>query len=342
MSATPQPQFLRRYELVIGSGASAITISSDGEPGALEIVFQVRQVMQTIWSAYICVYNLNEQTANSVVKQTFAAPITNSGTQPPTIQQGLSVTLSAGYYGQGANYGVIWEGNVIQVAWEREAQTDFKLTLNCLVNLSPDGMARNPIKFASAAALNQQQVLEGLVKNCFHPIQLGVVTPNLSTTTLPRGKVMFGSPRKYLNEFARNNNTQHWLGDKGALNVANLLADLPQHPTPDVTLTPTTGIIGTPRQIQGGVSFRTLMNPNIYLSNPPRYVKLDQTQISALLYSYGVLPSILAQSGVYAVVDVTYTGDTRGQDWYTDVTGLICGAERVAMTEVANAYLLGS
>ncbi len=119
--------------------------------------------------------------------------------------------------------------------------------------------------------------------------------------------------------------------------MSDLLSDLPQHPTPDVTLTPATGIIGTPRQIQGGVSFRTLMNPNIYLSNPPRYVKLDQTQISQLLWQYGVLPSVLSQSGVYAIVDVAYTGDTRGQDWYTDATGMICGAEMVAMIEALGA-----
>jgi hypothetical protein len=329
-----------RYELSIGPPAGSsdapISISSDTEPNALRVVFQVRQVMMALWSAVISVYNLNEQTASYIIGQG-----NSSAVQTPAVQQGLPVTLSAGYYGQGANYGQIWDGNVIQVAWERENQTDFKLTLNCLTNLDPSGMARNPLIYNSAVALSQRQIIENLAASCFHPIPLGTITDNLNDGTLPRGKVMFGSPRKYLNEHARNNNTQFWFGGKGALSMSNLLEDLPDHPTPDVTLTPMTGIIGTPRQIQGGVTFRCTMNPNIYLNKPPRYVKLDQTQITQLLYQYGEFPGILSQSGVYAIIDVSYSGDTRGQDWYTDATGMICGAEKVAMTTIADAYAVG-
>jgi hypothetical protein len=343
------PQFLRRYLLNIQSASvnngpvTNITINSDDEP-TLRITFDVQTFLgPALWTAQISVYNLNEQSAQVLINQgNSSPPVTNSSSQTVPIEQGMSVALSAGYYGNGANYGLIWEGYVLQVLWERENQTDFKLTLNCILGLDPTGMQRNPV-IQPGVATTQRQLLLQMLAQAYHPIQPGVISESLSQKVLPRGRPLFGSPKKYLSEISRDNNAQWWLGQKGLLNLSNLNYDLAGQ-QPALTLTPTTGIIGTPRQTQKGVTFRTLMNPNINITNPAMFIKLDQTQYVRLLQQLGDLTSIgiLAQSGVYAVVGARYLGDSRGQDWYTDVVGWLTGADKIAATDVLGAYLTGA
>lgn len=343
------PQFLRKYNLVVSSPANSsgppttISFNSDGEPYALRLMFSIRTAwFARLWEAEIVIYNPNEQTANFLLTQgntSGVAPQPSAGQQTLPLQQGMPVTLSAGYQGDGANYGVIWDGYVLQVLWERENQTDFKITLNCIIGL--DTLNRSPIIGAYGEALKQSDIVRKMANDCYHPIPIGTISPNLSDKTLPRGKVVFGNPRKYLSEIARDNNAQWWLGPKGALNMGKLTTDIPD--SPDLTYTPTTGLIGTPQQTQSGVNFRVLLNANVAVKNPPMVIKLDNTQIRQLMKQVGNLPpSILSQDGTYVVVGVAYHGDTRGQEWYTDVTGMLMGKDLLAALNAnLNSYING-
>ena len=105
-------------------------------------------------------------------------------------------------------------------------------------------------------------------------------------------------------------------------------------------LRPDTGLIGMPIQTPSGIEARCLLNPNIRIGGR---VQIDQSsvqqavinqQVSAGALRYNSFLPKLAGDGLYAVFVAEHRGDTRGQDWYTD---LIC----LAMDATVTPALLG-
>lgn len=350
-SGSSNPLFGRKYQLIVktapdsGGNQTVISITdSSFEPEALRITFDVYTSWWSVpWYADISIYNLNEQTANLLLTQgqNSATPATqapNSAAQTVPIKQGMEVILYAGYQNNG-KYGVIWDGFVLQPLWIRENQTDFKLTLHCINWFGL--IARNSIGMSTQAGVTQQQVVAAIAANSYHPIGTGQITDQLSNKSLPRGKVLFGRPDKYLNEIARDNNMQWWLSQKGLLNFSGLEEGLSSTFDNAPVYTPTTGIVGTPQQTQDGVNFRLLLDPTVEVKKPAMCVKIDQTEIQQLSIQANVRPGFLSQSGTYVVLSARYLGDTRGQDWYTDVTGWLTTQEKATMMgQVLGAQLL--
>jgi hypothetical protein len=350
MSTSPVNKlYLRKWQLVITAPASGgtqqiLTLPDPSQPNqeSLRVTFDVQTSWWSApWYADISIYNLNEQTANFLLSQgtnSTSSGSPTSGTQGLQIAQNMQVTLSAGY--QNGRYGVIWSGPVLQPLWEREGQTDFKLTLHCMNWLSIVG--RNDVSQVFAAGANQQQIVQSIAKNSYHPIGVGSISSTLANKTLPRGKVVFGNPKKYLHEISRDNNFQWWIEGNGKLNVAGLNdKSVPISTANPIKYTPTTGIIGTPEQTQYGCNFRLLLDPSVNVRVPAITVNIDNTQIRQQLKQAGVYPGLLAQDGTYVVVGARFTGDTRGQNWYTDVTGYNMAAQALAALAAATGVQLG-
>lgn len=363
MSSTPNvpvtptgssnPLFGRKYNLTVksapdSSGNQTVYTVTDSafEPEALRITFDVRTAWWTAyWAADICIYNPNEQLANFLITQggqtapPAGAPASspNSGAQTTPIQQNMEVVLSAGYLN--GNYGVIWDGYVLQPLFEIENQTDFKITLHCVVGLNED--ARNVLNggigTAFATNVTQQNVVESMAANAYYPISTTANSfpDSLSQVKLPRGKVVFGRPGKYLSEIARQANVNWWLGSLGILNMKSFTNNL--SPSPIIQYTPQTGLIGTPQQTQNGATFRLLMDPRVAVKNPPIQVNINNAVTRQLLKQVGDLPTLLSQDGTYVVVGVRYRGDSRGNEWYADVTGQLTAIDRTAVAE--NIYI---
>ena len=87
-------------------------------------------------------------------------------------------------------------------------------------------------------------------------------------------------------------------------------------------ITPETGLIGIPQQIQWGVKFKTLLDPRIKVQFPCYQVKLDSTTIAQLKRTLNTLPSMQDWGGYYNVAGVRHFGNSRGNDWYTEVTSV--------------------
>jgi hypothetical protein len=49
----------------------------------------------------------------------------------------------------------------------------------------------------------------------------------------------------------------------------------------------------------------------------------------------GELPTLLDQDGLYFVAAVVHTGDTRGNEWYTDITGFNTATGKAAIAYLA-------
>lgn len=302
---TKNPLYGRKWRIVVNSsdGKTAWDVSdSDFENAtpdraALRCTFRIEKSgYQCPWWADISIWNLRGDTQEAIIRE------------------GYSVTVEAGYV-NGA-YGKIFEGEVFQPLFDRQNVTDFVTTLHCI-----DGMGLMHANFASltmAAGYDYNSMLAQMAKQAHTPIPLGEITPNLDKKKAPRGMTFMGDTKQKIRQITQDNNAQSWYGD-GKLHISKL-AD--EYKGKALVFTPETGLIGTPQQIDNGVSFRTLLHPDLKITQPQMVVKLDMSIIRQMKVNPPSLPSSLDQDGEYKVIQVTHSGDTRGNDWYSDVVGI--------------------
>lgn len=302
-SSTAGKLWGRKYQVlvVMSDGSTALDVSNSGfEPEALRVQFRIEQIgYQAFYYGEITIYNLTPDTEQQI------------------INEGAKVIVNAGYQGDGP-YGKIWEGYVFQPMREREGVVDYKLTLNC-VNQSKI-LDHNLVRFTCNTGQDPRTQIQNIAKQARYEIEVGKITDKLenSETKLPRGKTYFGEPKKYFRELADHTNSQWWVGENKV--QYSRFDDPPTGET--LTYTPESGLIGTPQQIDYGCAFRVLLDPRLQILNPPMDVKLDMALIRQQKARIGQLTSILDQDGRYRVAGVTHTGDTRGNEWYTDVVGV--------------------
>lgn len=337
--------FLRKWQLqIIGpadsGGQTLITLPDpNNNAESLRVTFDIEtHAWQGWWFANICIYNMNEQVTEFIVTQGRSGntpPAPTVGTAAPPITQNMQVILSAGY--QNGAYGEIFNGFVLQPLFERENQVDFKITLNCVVSLV--NLDQNLINESFAALLyTQEQIVQTIAKNSFHPISVGTISTTL-TKTAARSQTFFGTPKQHLRDISRDNGMSFWLQGKGLLNVGKVDdSDITVNAKNPIVCMPGNNpeanavIVGTPQQTQFGVNCRLLLNPNIEVTKPMKCISIQNSQVRQYIRQLGVLPGILSQDGIYAIIGAKFTGDTRGQEWYVDVTGALLAKDKLALT----------
>jgi hypothetical protein len=131
-----------------------------------------------------------------------------------------------------------------------------------------------------------------------------------------------------------------WSIQDGQLTMIPLASYIPTPAVPIVS--PNTGLIGVPEQAQDGIRMRTLLNAGYKIG---QCVKLESAAINQ--YRYGldtesakINQNIAGQNkinsdGLYYVMVANHVGDTRGEDWYTDMICLAVDATFIT-TEAAN------
>lgn len=297
------PFYGRKWEIIVTTpdGQTAWRLSDDSFNGqALRCTFNIERVGYHVpWYAEITIWNLSEKLQLDIITKT---------------KEGMLVSVKAGY--QHGAYGTIFTGEIFQPLFSRENVTDFILTLNCLDGLGL--IASNICAFSLEAGYDYAGTIAEMCKKAHSPIKLGKISNRVEKKTLPRGKVFFGEPSKYIRQLDQDQGTQTWLNN-GELNVSHI-DDAPAEVA--LRITPESGLIGTPEQTDNGVIFRTLLNPLLDIKNPPMAVKLDMTTIRQAKVRQGQLVSPLDENGFYKVARVVHIGDTRGDDWYTEVTGI--------------------
>lgn len=301
------PWYGRKWRILVQdkSGNTIWDVSDstyEDAPGqaALRIIFKVsKQVLAEYFWAEIEIWNFAGDTAVKVIKEAY------------------KVSIEAGY--KDGVYDKIFAGKVFQPMFERRGVVDNITTLNCIDGM--DYLHGNFVNFSEVAGYKYLDIVAGMAQKANTPTQLGSVTNSLRTEKSPRGAVFFGDHRKVLRRLAKDNNSNWFLGDFGKLNLVNT-SDA--YSKTAIVVTPTTGLIGTPQQTEDGASFRCLLNPNIKIAQPYVVVKIDNTVIRQMKAqpNSGTLPSPLDKDGQYKVFGVTYSGDTRGNDWYVDVMGV--------------------
>lgn len=284
-------QWLRQVKLTIGDDAEELDLS------ALRIRFQVRQGdVQTPNWAEITVTNPAPNTVSKAKKEY------------------TKVTLQAGYEG---NFGTIFKGEIRQIRYGRENPTDTYLTI-----LGTDGgQAHNYAvvnKTLAAGSTFRQQVDAALEPMKALGVTVGYIA-DLGSATMPRATVLFGMARDILRSIAQATNTS-WSIQNGEF---QMIKNGQYRPGDAIVVNSRTGMIGLPIQTLDGIEVRTLLNPQI---QPGRRIKIDQSSVqqAALSPAYAaevqnaMIPST-ADDGLYRVLVVDHSGDTRGNPYYTDV-----------------------
>lgn len=298
--------FGRSWQLTIVSGGFVYTIKSmDFTAEAMRVKFYIDYPgYMAFYFSQFEIYNLSEEIVSKLIQD----------------RVGAKVYFEAGY--QKGFYGLIFSGTCYQVMYERENVTDYKLTLNCL-----DGkglLDNNFVAGVLGAGYNKVALMNLITSKAQKAIEVEGVSPTLlaDKTQMPRAATVFYTPFEGIREVVRGggNNvpaTATVTNDK--LSIRSLVDSLQGDA---IVVSPATGLIGTPIQTQFGANFRVLLDPRIRIAYPPRWIKLDNSQIRAARVQLNQPLSMLDDDGNFLIAGVKHMGDTRGNDWYTDVTGL--------------------
>lgn len=248
----------------------------------------------------------------------------NAATEKATIEEGFQIRVEGGY--EQGQYGHIFTGDIIQVIRNREDGVDYRLEILAIrgVNTFDTQYSRATL----AAQSTPRERVEAVCKSADVKIPVGNISENLPEQPLPRGKVIFGTPGKYLRDIAIANNAHFGLNEEDKAEMKCITDEIPKGSV--LYLKPTTGLVGTPRYTDNGIQIKMLLEPRIRIEC---LVKIDNELIQRQLVSVsntkqgpkvnGVNQNLqFEKSGEYRVLSYAHSMDTWGDDWTTEVVAL--------------------
>lgn len=228
--------FGRKYRILVSDKSNnAVDISQ------LHCTFSITKTIQMEANvSEITVYNLNVQTENNI------------------LINGSRVTVEAGY--EGSQFGLIFDGDILQTIREKEGANTYKLTIIALD--SDRAINFDIVNFSISRGQTMRGVIDHIA-TAGNPINLGSISETLSDQRLTRGKVLFGKASDYLRQIAKSNDLHYYM-DSGSLNLINL-NELPEDEI--IELSPQSGLIETPGQTDFGICGKALLNPQLKLNS---------------------------------------------------------------------------
>lgn len=331
--------WLRKWSLIVfGPSGAALAITqgegntTDEQAGSLSLrmVFEVRATDQGAVPniAIVRVYNPSPQTAKKIMKEY------------------SRMVLSAGY--RAGRFGTIFDGQIKMVKYGKETPVDSFLDIyaadgdlainNAVVNIYLDKSLTQKKRWdAIARVLTRYGVTIGEDASTWSPESgggsgaegAGSAAAAGGGPAQPRGAIV---SRMWADEAEeiRKTNRKVWFVENGEL----ILVDANGSRKGEVVvLNGETGLIGFPTQQSDGIEARMLLNPSIHLR---QRVKIDNESINQAAAAPGAgipggalfpFPSTpiyqapISADGTYTVLLVEHRGDTRGNDWFTEIVG---------------------
>lgn len=315
--STRQHLWLRKWRILItdANDKKALDVSD------LHCTFSVEKKRSVTNFATINIYNLNEETEKKIISTGNRLIIEAGYEGQISVNKNNNTPLSKVVgddtfkeTGKEKQYGVIFDGEIIYPTRHKENNTDFVLTLLAVDGANP--LRKNFIAQTHNRGLNQRQIVDIACSKAKVATPQNKISQGLSGQRLPRGKVFFGSPKDIISNVARNNAADWWIED-GQLNIQKL-TDNPAGDT--IVVSPTTSLIGMPQQTQDGVNFIILLNPAIKIGQT--MIRLKNSEIREMQANPGKPPPKLDDERLYQVIQAVHKGDTRGNDWYTEISAI--------------------
>lgn len=256
------------------------------------------------------IYNLSADVANKIASGEFA-----------------QIQLLAGYQD---NASLIFSGEISFSIDGRDNATDTFVTIQASEN--DKAFCYATVNTTLAAGYSKTDVFQALLKSVREfGVTVGLI-PELDDVKMPRGKPIYGMHRDEMDRLASQTNaTWQYVNNTIQLRPDNT------HSTDVVILNNKAGLIGIPQQtIDGGINFQCLINPNIVinslvrLNNSSLYQatssieNVDKDSVKTAKKQTTIMSSVLSKDGDYKVINISYHGDTRGNEWYMD---LVCTAK---------------
>ncbi len=297
---TEHNQYLRKAKLLIGDDKDGIDLS------ALHFSFQIKQAMVEMpQTALLRVYNMAAATSKAIKANEYTR-----------------IVLEAGYR-EGA-YGVIFDGEIIQARLGRESAVDTYFDVIAAEAYSAHQAVVSATLAAGATAHDAANAAAGTMGRPTNFV--GSVT----RPALPRGQALYGMSRDVLHQTAATAGYSFFY-DAGEV----VFVPLDGYRNDDlVVMDATTGMIGWPEQTQDGVRVRCLLNPLLAVGSR---LQIDNASILRAQYSTdisfiaGNLPSLDAD-GIYRVCVIEHRGNTRANDWYSDIIALSVDSANAGLT----------
>jgi hypothetical protein len=242
----------------------------------------------------LLIYNLSHEIRNSII-------------------DGTHITIEAGN-GKGL-YGLVYAGDIVVVTNGSDNGKDEFTQI-----IAQDGDRFLNSGFVNVSYSAGQKSID-YFKLCVKMAggEIDSVTTHSKTSTLPRGKVMFGNTGDYMRQFAKNEDALFFIDD-GKINLVKA-TDPPRGDT--ISISPASGLIGTPEMSEDGIKGKCLLNPMLKLNG---IVHIDNSHIE--LSSGVALHGGSLSTGIYKIIEFSHTGDSRGDDWYTEFTGIAQPGEK--------------
>jgi hypothetical protein len=302
MAAIPNTQFGRKVSLLLVEGEQALDLSN--------MRFRFSTMQEDEESPNNCsirVFNLNADTVRQVQKEY------------------TRVVLQAGY--ENGSFGVIFDGTIKQFRIGREGDA-----VNSYIDIlaADSDLAYNYAvvnKTLAAGSGPAERIAVIIAAKSKYGIKPGTLVIPSTGGVLPRGKVLFGMAKTMMRSEVQNIGAT-WSLQNGQVNVLPLDGYLPGEA---VVLSALTGLIGRVEQTQDGIRARCLLNPKVVVGG---LVKIDNKSVNQTLrqnpdsapVAYNQWAGIqnlatVTSDGLYRVYVAEHTGDTKGQEFYTD---LVC------------------
>jgi hypothetical protein len=301
-------QYKREYEVIVGQTiitAAGVRLSQGLSVKDLRVTFEItKSIGSTPNTALVKIYNLNQDSENKVVEEFD------------------EILINAGYAGSSL---LIFRGNIRH----RSPYRDGNDRIMEIDAADGDYDARHAIVNTTLkAGTTTSQFLDQIVGK-FKTTKRGHVT--LKDQKRIRGKVISGSARDHLDELARQADA-HWSIQDGLLEIVPVDSTLP---TEAIVINSDTGMKGAPEVSDKGVKVTCLLNPRIRINGK---IKIDNNDLKLKIKkerekkpggthvskttTKKVGLSRIDPDGVYKVIHLVHKGDTRGDEWETEVIGM--------------------
>jgi hypothetical protein len=300
------PSWIRNGSLFVVSDSQTLDLSQ------MHFTFRTQQSeVETPNNAVIRLFNLKDSTV-AAIKTEFSR-----------------VVLQAGYKSGPA--GVVFSGQLRQF---RSGRLDGKYTyLDLLCADGDTAYNYGFIKQSFAAGSSTQDMIDATIATFGeYGVNRGQVNYEGTGGVLPRGKVLFGLARARLRGLTQQVGAT-WNISGGAVNITPLDGYLPGEA---VVLNSATGLIGRVEQTIDGMQAKCLINPRL---TPGCLLQIDNKSINTTqaqtplpgagspqipFDSYKGLQRFasVAADGIYRTYVVEHEGDSRGQEWYSNIVGL--------------------
>lgn len=299
--------YLRKWKVLVTTSESGKSWEHDLSD--LRCVFRAKdQCTSPMSECTLEIYNLNNKTANRLLKS------------------GFNVQIFAGY--ENVRYGNIFDGEIVQSFRNYHDGVD---EIVQILALSGNRMLSN--NWTSKSLASGQTKMQ-MVRTILSEAEIAVNTEQevqrkLDEIKYPRGQVIFREVADVLQETASQANSILQVAGRGRALKLRSLADSAlksaSNQVKALVLDYTNGLIGSPVYSEQGVTITSLLDSRI---KPLSIVKVNNQVLERSFGNVNQLGIVeqdrrlIDPDGEYRVLSVVHSGDTQGDVWQTEVLGV--------------------